>query len=322
MTVAVSTGPWSYTGDGATTGPYAFDSKIFQDSELLVYLDGVLQTLTTHYTVTGAGDADGGYVTFVTAPAASAAVLITRNVTISQPTRYPEGGAFPSSAHEQGMDRNVIVIQQLQEALGRAVQMAVTSALSNIVFPDPGAGELIRWNAGGTALETVGAALLDALTLPVGFSDGGTGGSYADLATLLAAWDMEIGTDLQAYDAATAKTDGRQSWTEAQHFTPLIDATPGATPTANFQTRNVIRWTTSANITGVTISNTNDGGVYDLYIQQGGAHTLTGFSSSIKWLNNVAPDTFMPQTANSILHIQIRNFNGTLFGSYAVFGAA
>ncbi len=69
MTISTTTNRIVYTGNGSTK-IFAYTFKIFKDSELEVQVDGVIQTITTHYTVSGAGDAGGGNVTFVTAPQA------------------------------------------------------------------------------------------------------------------------------------------------------------------------------------------------------------------------------------------------------------
>ena len=69
MTVSSTTVKNSYSGNGSTT-EFAYGYKIFADSDLIVIIrtdsTGVetVKPLTTHYTVSGAGDASGGNVTF------------------------------------------------------------------------------------------------------------------------------------------------------------------------------------------------------------------------------------------------------------------
>ena len=41
-------------------GPHAFNFEIFEDADIKVYQDDTLKTLTTHYTVSGAGESGGG----------------------------------------------------------------------------------------------------------------------------------------------------------------------------------------------------------------------------------------------------------------------
>ena len=66
------------------------------------------------------------------------------------------GGAFPAVAHEQALDKLTMLVQQQSEEIGRSLRLPVSSPLSGISMPEPGAGGLIRWTAGGTALETAG----------------------------------------------------------------------------------------------------------------------------------------------------------------------
>ena len=93
MTVSSDTNSVTYSGNGSTTVfPYSF--KIFANSDLVVSLrndtTGVstTQTLTTDYTVSGAGTDSGGNVTFVTAPASGNTVKIERNLAFTQTTVY------------------------------------------------------------------------------------------------------------------------------------------------------------------------------------------------------------------------------------------
>lgn len=117
MTVSSSTNSASYSGNGSTT-VFAYGFKIFENSDLAVTLvndtTGVetTQTLTTHYTVSGAGTNSGGNVTFVTAPASGNTVKIERILPHTQPTAYTENDAFPAQAHEDGLDRLTMLTQQ------------------------------------------------------------------------------------------------------------------------------------------------------------------------------------------------------------------
>ena len=121
MTVTSTTSRWDAVGNGSTT-VFPYNNKIFANSDLKVYLDGVLQTLTTHYTVSGAGLTAGGNVTFVIAPANGVSVVIVRDVTNDQQIDYPPGGAFPAASTEDGLDRRTIVSQQNNARLTRALR--------------------------------------------------------------------------------------------------------------------------------------------------------------------------------------------------------
>ena len=86
MTVTAQTPSNSSTGNGATTVfPYTF--KIISQADIEVSVDGVVQALNTHYTVSGAGDNAGGNVTFLSAPASGAIVVRRRNMQEDARTR-------------------------------------------------------------------------------------------------------------------------------------------------------------------------------------------------------------------------------------------
>jgi hypothetical protein len=72
MTISSTTTKVSYAGNGSTT-VFAYTFKIFADADLEVIVRSATGTettksLTTHYTVSGAGADGGGNVTFGTAP--------------------------------------------------------------------------------------------------------------------------------------------------------------------------------------------------------------------------------------------------------------
>lgn len=121
MTITSTTSRWEAVGNGSTT-VFPYNNKIFADTDLKVYLDGALQTLTTHYTVSGAGTDGGGNVTFLTAPATGVDVVIVRDVPNTQLIDYPAAGAFPSIATEDGLDKRTIISQQQATLFQRALR--------------------------------------------------------------------------------------------------------------------------------------------------------------------------------------------------------
>ncbi len=158
MTVATTTNRVSYACDGATTVfPYTF--KIFEDSDLEVILreaatgSETTLTLTTDYTVSGAGSDSGGNVTTVSTYSSDYTLVIRRVLPLTQETDYITGDSFPADSHENALDRLVMIAQQLYEELGRALVLAATSSYSELEIPDPSANQYLKWNAAGDALE-------------------------------------------------------------------------------------------------------------------------------------------------------------------------
>jgi hypothetical protein len=138
MTVSSTTTKVSYSGNGSTT-VFAYGFKIFADADLRVIeraADGTetVKSLTTHYTVSGAGSDSGGNVTFGTAPASGVTVIIKRNLTLTQGTDYVANDPFPAESHEEALDRLTFITQGIQEELDRAIKASETNTLTGAEF--------------------------------------------------------------------------------------------------------------------------------------------------------------------------------------------
>lgn len=136
MTVSSILSRWSYTGNGATT-IFAYTNRIFADSDLKVYVDGVLKTLTTDYVVSGVDSPGGGNVTFVSAPANGASVVIVRDVPATQPVDYQPNDPFPAETHEKALDRATVLVQQALDKVLRAFRLQDSDPTPEILLPTP-----------------------------------------------------------------------------------------------------------------------------------------------------------------------------------------
>jgi hypothetical protein len=169
---------YSYSGDG-TTKAFAYGSKFLADADLTVLVvaaDGTVttKTLTTDYTVSGAGDDTGGTVTFGTAPADGETVVIFNDPEIEQPVDLVDNDGFEADTVEGAFDRNVLIARRTREltnrtlvqsdadadAIGqlpvladREVSVLAFDASGDPVSPSGSAGQFLRKNAAGTAIE-------------------------------------------------------------------------------------------------------------------------------------------------------------------------
>ena len=140
MTISSTVTKVSFAGNGSTT-VFAYSFKIFAatDLEVIVRTDATgaesVQTLTTHYSVSGAGNASGGNVTFGSAPASGTTVVIRRVVPITQGTDYVENDSFGAESHEDALDRLTVIAQQQQEELDRAITAPTTDASPSLELP-------------------------------------------------------------------------------------------------------------------------------------------------------------------------------------------
>ncbi len=140
MTVSSTTVKNSYSGNGSTT-QFAYTFKIFANSDLQVIIRSstgteTTKSLSTHYTVAGAGDASGGSITFTSGntPANGETVVIRRNVPQTQAIDYIANDPFPAETHEEGLDRAAMVAQQLSEEGDRSIKLSRTNTMTSTEF--------------------------------------------------------------------------------------------------------------------------------------------------------------------------------------------
>ena len=96
-----------YSGNGSNTGPFPFSYPYNEATDLVVTVDGVEQTLTTHYTVTSTGTDSlgkntGANINFVTAPATG-----TNNITIKRQGDYLQDRAISGLSSTSTTDLEV-----------------------------------------------------------------------------------------------------------------------------------------------------------------------------------------------------------------------
>jgi hypothetical protein len=161
----------AYTANGSQTAftvPFLF----FANSDLKVYLNGVLQTIGAHYTVAGALDPLGGTVTFLVAPAGGTTVLIVRDLPLALTTHVPLSGPLDIAGLNFQFSRLVAMIQQVEDVFGVAVALGNNSALASGVVNDstvPGASVKDALNSfltgGVNSLVVGGTAVAPSLTV-------------------------------------------------------------------------------------------------------------------------------------------------------------
>lgn len=157
MTVSSTVSKVTFNGNGSTTAFPMTGITVFQASDIVVTLrksdnTETVQTLTTHYTVSGTLPGVPT-VNMVTAPASGEKLVCQRVLPLTQETDYLENDPFPAETHERALDRLTMISQQLSETIAQSVALKVSSSLSGVEFPEPGAGKVIAWNADGLGLE-------------------------------------------------------------------------------------------------------------------------------------------------------------------------
>lgn len=208
MTISSTTNRVSYTGNGATVD-FSFPYYFLANADLVVIkrtiADGTetLQTLTTDYTVAGAGVSAGGTVTMVSAPSSAYQIVIYRDPAITQSVDLVENDPLPvEDAVEKPLDKLTMICQRLADRVSRAFRLSDgdTSGAST-TLPTPEASKVIGWDAAGTALKNYGAVDNTLLALQLAASSGSS--------------LVEFISDALAAAAITIQTALRQRyWTE------------------------------------------------------------------------------------------------------------
>jgi hypothetical protein len=141
MTVSTTIIKNFHNGNGSATN-FAYQFRILEDTDLLVIIRTnstgaeTTKTLSTHYTVAGAGDASGGSITFTggNTPAIGETVVIRRNVPQTQAIDYIANDPFPAETHEEGLDRGTMVAQQVAEESDRSIKLSRTNTMTSTEF--------------------------------------------------------------------------------------------------------------------------------------------------------------------------------------------
>jgi len=118
MTVSVLRNKVQYGGNSSTT-QFTVNFPFTEKSQILVYLNDTLQTITTHYTLT---DPDStGTVTFVTAPATGTLVTILRETDFLQTTDYANNDILDAETLEAAFDKLTMMCQQVKNLADKAI---------------------------------------------------------------------------------------------------------------------------------------------------------------------------------------------------------
>lgn len=165
MTVSNPNERMRYVGDG-TVATYAFTFRIFTTADLQVWkrtAAGVLSqlTLTTDYTVTGAGVLAGGTITLVAGVLASLDVLvILRVLPLTQLMSVRSFGPTFQDIEDE-FDRDIMVAQQLQDTASRSLRLPIdeagTDALCAIPILTDRASNFFAWDAAGQPMAAAGS---------------------------------------------------------------------------------------------------------------------------------------------------------------------
>jgi len=181
--------------DGNSQTIFTMTFEIFDNADLNVYVDGTLQTLTTHYKISdsntdaNAGHTSGtdGFVHFTSAVTASGSdkkVVFTRSIDLERTTDFPASGAFQIDSLNAELDKIIAIQADLKDDIDRSLRLTDFDLDATLTLPavDTRKGKTLAFNATTGAVEA-GPSIGDVQTVSA---------ASADIATLA---DIEDGTD-------------------------------------------------------------------------------------------------------------------------------
>lgn len=137
-------------GQTAFTVPFEF----FSDSDLNVYINETLQTITTHYTVSG-GSGSTGTVTLTSGATLNDKVVITRDVTLERTTDFPASGPFQVSSLNTELDKIIAMVADLEDLASRGIVLSDSDTTVSVTLPNVTgrAGKVLAFNSTTGAVE-------------------------------------------------------------------------------------------------------------------------------------------------------------------------
>lgn len=116
-----------FAADGV--GPYAFTFEILAQTDVAVFKDDTLLTLTTNYTVVINANGTGS-ITLTTAPTGATQIAIVGARAIERLSDFTTGGDFFANTVNEEFDSITIFAQQNAESIARALQAPQTDPIT------------------------------------------------------------------------------------------------------------------------------------------------------------------------------------------------
>lgn len=126
MTISTTESRIEYAGNG-TTAIFTIPFRFLENSHIVATLttaggDQFPLSQGADYTVTGADDDGGGFLTMSSSPTVGSTLVIRRVVPSTQETDYISGDPFPAESHERALDKLTMLSQQSEEVESRTLK--------------------------------------------------------------------------------------------------------------------------------------------------------------------------------------------------------
>ena len=138
-----------YTASAGQT-EFSFNFKVYSDAEILVMRFGETLTLTEDYTVTGAGEESGGYITLTSGAEADEVYTLIGNTYIARVTTFTPGGPFAAEDINNEYDKVNDVDKENTTELQGGFHLPYPAPGVDLTIPFPEANKSLKWDPTGT----------------------------------------------------------------------------------------------------------------------------------------------------------------------------
>ena len=231
----------SYTATGGQTA-FPTNFAFFNEGDINVYINDVLKTLNTNYTVSG-GSGAAGTVTLTTGATAGDIIVLTRDVELERTTDFPTSGPFQVASLNVELDKLIAMMADMKDLAGRGLRLSDsdTSAALVVADKDTRKGTVLAFNETTGAIE-VGPTIADTNSIAQ---------IKADIATLADIQDGTVATNAIttvssiSSDVTTVSSNNANVTTVAGQTTNMQNITDNLTALQNAAT-NATTATTKA----------------------------------------------------------------------------
>lgn len=239
MTISSSPARVAYAGNGVTTA-FSWPYPVFDDDDLIVIEVvtatgvGTIKTKTTHYTVSIAAGYANATVTMLTAPATGKTLVIVRKSAALQSKDFSAATVVDLDEIEENDDRVVVMLQDLQAQIDRALKTSVWSATNGLTVPEPEAGKYLAWNDDEDDLENrTMPGWVTGAGVPSDADDGSDGDMYLDTGTgdvygpkTAGAWGA-VAANIRGDDGPAGSSGVGVAWQGAWGLATVYEANEG-----------------------------------------------------------------------------------------------
>lgn len=216
---------------GVTQTSFTVPFEFFDDSDVSVYVDEVLKTITTDYTVSG-GDGSTGTITMsVTGPAT---VALSRSITIERVTDFTAGVEINRAALNTQLDTLTAIAADIDARVDRSLRLADSDPVTSLTLPNVAsrANRLLMFDTEGNATVASESALGNIILGANFITDAFTGDGVETVFTLSVAAGSKNNTQVHidgVYQnkATYSLTDSTLTFTEAPPLGSAIEVVSG-----------------------------------------------------------------------------------------------